>query len=167
MAHQRSEALRFDRVKFRTETFETLYFGTAPVVHVLINGMDLIKLWGKAGQDPYVGPVPRDFLGPRFAWWSLGEGDTTSGYRGDIVDAKYVPQGYVPALFCSCGVFPDGGAIARIVVEGERVFWTDFETLQRTKAESLGPFTFRREQYEYALSHPVGTRPPWRRKPQP
>jgi hypothetical protein len=160
VVRQGFEGFRFDRVKFRTETSETVDFGTAPVVSVLINGTDLIKLWGKAGQEPYVGPVPRDFLGPGFAWWSSGRGGTLSGYRGHSVDAKYVPEGYVPVLFCSCGVFPDGGAIARIVVEGERVVWTDFETVQRTKAEGLGPFTFRQDQYEYSLSHTVGTRRP-------
>lgn len=167
VAHQRSKASRLDHVKFRTETFERFHFGTAAVVHVLVNGVDLIKLWAKAGQEPYVGPVPRDFLGPGLAWWSLREGRTPSGYRGDSMDAPSVPEGYAPVLFCSCGVFPDGGAIARIVADGDRVFWRDFETVERTKADGLGPFTFGRAQYEHALSHPVGNRPPWRRKPPP
>jgi len=139
----------YDRVKFRTGRFDR-----STTVHVVINGTDLIKLWAKAGQSPYVGPVLADFVGPGLAWWGLGDGDTTSGYRDDSFEERCVPDGYVPVLFCSCGNFCDGGAVARIVVEHERVIWTDFKTLDGKTVERLGPFTFRRKQYEYALSHP-------------
>jgi hypothetical protein len=121
---------------------------------VLINGTDLTKLWSKAGQSPYVGPVLSDFIGPGLAWWALGDGDATSGYRDGSFEERCVPDGYVPVLFCTCGNFCDGGAVARIVVEQERVMWADFKTLDGRKVAGLGPFTFRRKQYEYALSHP-------------
>jgi hypothetical protein len=139
----------YDRVKFRTGRF-----GPLATAHVLINGMDLVKLWSKAGQRTYVAPVLSDFIGPGLRWWALGQGDTTSGYRDDSFEARFVPEGYVPVLFCTCGNFGDGGVVARVVVENERVTWTDFKTLDGEKAERLGPFTFRRKQYEYALSHP-------------
>jgi hypothetical protein len=142
----------YDRIKLRTGRFDR--FAT---VHVLINGTDLLNLWRKAGQDPRVGPVLSDFIGPGLAWWALGDGDTTSGYRDESFEERCVPEGYVPVLFCSCGNFCDGGAIARIVVEHERVAWTDFQTVSQKRVEALGPFTFRRKQYEYALSHPTLT----------
>lgn len=118
----------YDRVRFRSGRW-----GQFTTVHVVINGTDLIKLWSKAGQEPYVGAVLSDFVGPGLAWWALGDGGTTSGYRGDSVERDCVPEGYVPVLFCSCGNFCDGGAIARIVVERERVVWTDFQTVGQEK----------------------------------
>ena len=48
----------YDRIKFRSGRFDR--FAT---VHVLINGTDLVKLWRKARQRPYVGPVLSDFIG--------------------------------------------------------------------------------------------------------
>lgn len=57
----------------------------------------LSKLWRKSGQSPYVGPVLSDFIGSGLAWWALGDGDTTSGYRDDSFEERCVPEGYVPA----------------------------------------------------------------------
>lgn len=142
----------YDRISFRIGRF-----GELATVHVLINGMDLLKLWRKAAQTSRVGPVLRELIGPGLAWWSLGDGNTTSSYRDDSDEGRCVPQGYVPVLFCSCGNFCDGGVIARIVVEDERVTWTDFQPVSQKKVDALGPFGFRRKQYEYALSHPTLT----------
>jgi hypothetical protein len=140
----------YDRIKFGTGRSDQV-----ATVHVLINGADLIRLWGKARQSPYVGPVLADFIGPGLAWWASDDGDKTTGYRDDSFEERCVPQGYVPVLFCSCGNFCGGGAIARIVVEHERVMWMDFQTVGREKVHALGPFAFRRKEYEYALTHPT------------
>lgn len=154
----RRQRASFDRILFRTGNF-----GFLPSVQVVINGTDLVRLWRRATGDSCVEPVLSEFIGPGLAWWSLGEGNATSGYRSNSPDSVSVPEGYVPLLNCSCGNW-DNGAVARIVVDDERVIWTDFENLYRERVESLGPFTFRRKQYEYAVRNPrAGTWCQWPR----
>ncbi len=137
---------RLDHVKFRVGA------GLHPVVNVMINGTDLAKLWRRTGR--YVGPVYADLVGPGLRWWSCGDEEVVRVADDACFEARFVPRGYVPVLVCSCGNFGDGGAIARIVFDYDVVTWSDFETVERTKVDTVGPFRFGRGQYEHALAHP-------------
>ncbi len=112
-------------------------------VQVLINGTEMTRLWRQV-QHRDAEPIWLDWVGPSLERW----GPYPTAPSDDIT--KWVPEGYVPILTCSCGDFGCGGACVRVSIERRIVRWSDFTTANGAKPVSLGPFTFDRKQYEDA-----------------
>jgi hypothetical protein len=142
------------------------------VVFVSVNGRDLIeaihtyerRLAVDAGYKPPLpyAALPADrVLPPSLQWLGRPSEDLTHG-------------DWIVVFTCGCGDWSCGGLLARIDVGDDLVVWSDFQTpyiVDRITEQSgmptegdvsrdgLGPFRFKRSQYEAALRHPV--RVPW------
>jgi hypothetical protein len=128
-----------DKIEFRSRGS-----GVNERVIVTINGIDLTDLWVAAKEQP-VDPLPTDEVGLGLVGWS------EYGELPPRADAHAVPDGSVPVLTCTCGEFGCGGASARITFERSTVIWGDFRTATHERPVKLGPFRFKRRDYEVAL----------------
>ena len=153
-------------MKFRTETFETLYFGTAPVVHVLINGMALIKLWGKAGQDPSSDPCLAISWGRVSPGGHWGRGIRPRAIAATSSMQSMSPGGtYVPLLQrAGCSLM--GHAIASGRGRRREGVLDGLRNTAAHEGRELGPSRLGESSTSMpSVIHFTG--PPWRRKPQP
>ena len=128
-----------DAIEFRSQGA-----GVHERVIVTINGTKLTDLWVAAKQQP-TDPLPTAEVGTGLAAWS------EYGELPPRIDAHAVPDGSVPVVTCTCGEFGCGGGSARITFERSTVIWGDFRTATHEKTVSLGPFRFRRRDYDAAL----------------
>jgi hypothetical protein len=134
----------FDRVEFRKSEAEYGYFcgqGSAPSVEVLINGVELIRLWDQDNNGGVLALEAKD-AGADLAIWGP--------YPPSPGPVAQVPRGFVPVVTCRCGIFGCGGGYARVTFRAETVMWNDFRSVTHDRPVGIGTFTFDGEQYESA-----------------
>lgn len=76
---------------------------------------------------------------PSRHWWGVPHPALSTGGRAVIYD-------------CECGHWPCGGILARISVGEREVVWSDFGGPSGGSVYPIGPFRFRRQDYDDALA---------------
>ena len=133
-----------DDIEFRRSEAEYGYFcgqGSAPCVEVVINGVELTRLWDEADDSGVLALEAVD-AGDDLSIWGP--------YHPSPGPLAEVPPGFVPVVTCGCGNFGCGGGYARISFLPELVEWYDFRRVTGDRPIGIGSFTFDREQYEFA-----------------
>ena len=67
------------------------------------------------------------------------------------VNDEFVEDDRVAVTTCTCGIFGCGGTSAHIEFERSTVTWSDLSEANHGTRRPIGPFTFRRSEYERAL----------------
>ena len=111
------------------------------VVRILVDDSDLIDLARR---------VERPFANAE------GHPDIAGGYDGLMpsewlaLPERYSTDDRVAVLACACGEIGCWPLRVRVVIEDDRVTWTDFQQPYRESWDlsTLGPFVFDRAQYD-------------------
>jgi hypothetical protein len=118
-----------------------------PVVHVFIDGRDLLELVRRV-ELPQAAADAQPELAVSYQGLSPEEWKDLPEQYGD---------GRAAVLCCECGEAACWPLRVRITWRKDTVVWSDFEQPHRGWTyEKLGPFVFRREEYERAVAAVAG-----------
>jgi hypothetical protein len=134
----------YDRIEFRKSDAEYGYFcghGSASSVEVVINGVELTRLWDLEGGGGTLALAATE-AGAGLSIW--GPHPPSPGPVAEV------PSGFVPVVTCNCGIFGCGGGFARVTFSVDTVMWNDFRSATHNRSIAIGTFTFDRGQYETA-----------------
>jgi hypothetical protein len=136
------EDVEVHRVRFARRQLPGVEGLPYAAVDVFIDDERLDLLWAAKVDDAVLPLSVGEVLTPGHRMW-LGE---------PPIDSFLVEEGRVAVLTCSCGNFGCGGAVAQIEFTRGVVRWRDFHSANLGPPADVGPFEFRRGQYQAAFA---------------
>jgi hypothetical protein len=108
-----------------------------PVVEIRVNGADIRELLPPGDEE---------------AFMPVGLVATQDHWMGRSTNRRSTYQGRTGVLTCACMDFGCGGIAVQVTVTPESVIWSDISHPFAKKALPVGPFRFKRRDYEEAVA---------------